>query len=525
MHCVLRVTTSSVNLHQGGGLVARHPFTGAGVTSLFGSDTPSSLDGQHRTPSEIIIAEIDRLLAEHAPELGLVLVPDSWGSHRLTLLANHLGDQVAIRNETPSLLQLTRNPEHSPADSAPVLVVRVGSGTTTASVHEDSVEGWLICHHAETEWGGDDLDDLLVSFVQARLLDDTSTDVVRHECRLARERLSSEIHADVCGIRLHRADLDGLARDGLMRALRGTLTSVLQELSTPPDRIWLAGGVAAMPLVAQLVSEVADRPVRRLDWTGVTVPSAGSDDEHPADETDLQPSLPSSPERALSGATVVDLAASAKPRLPADHRRKFRLMGLIAAGVALVAFAGAAFLQPGGAGAVLAFMIGSGSSQPNPAGPPPAHAATRSPAPTPTTATSQQPTTTASPGTPGLLANQLPAESPPGAPQVDPPATPNPTENAAVPTAPAPAVDAPAAGAPVPPARTTGAAPPPAPAPAPTTRPAPAPPPTTEAPPPPPPAPTTQAPADPPPTQAPPADPTEAAAERSAAESTGDSTP
>ncbi|WP_425308696.1 hypothetical protein AADG42_08045 [Ammonicoccus fulvus] len=517
--------------------MARHPFTGAAVATLFGSDTPSSLDGQHRTPSEIVVAEIDRLLAEHAPELGLVLVPDTWGSHRLTLLADHLGGKVAIANETPMLLELTRDSERSPADGATVLVVRVGSETTSASVHEDSDEGWLTCHHAETDWGGDDLDDLMVSFVRTRLLDDIAADVVRHECRLARERLSSEIHADVCGVRIHRADLDGLAREGLMRALRGTLTSVLQELPAPPDRIWLAGGVTAMPLVAQLVSEVADRPVRLLEWTAVTAPSAtrstASDDEHAAEETVVLPALAASPARVLSGATVVDLASRARPRGAADHRRRFRLVGLIAAGVALVAFAGAAFLQPGGAGAVLGFMIGSGSTQPNPAGPPPAHAATRGPAATPAEATPEQSAATASPGSPELLANQVPAGGTPAAPQVDSPATPAPTEDASVPTteapaAGAPAADAPAPGAAPPPARTTGAAPPPAPAPvpAPTTRPAPAPPATTEAPPPPPPpAPTTQAPAEPPVTQAPPADPTEAAAERSAAESTGDSTP
>lgn len=103
---VMRVTTSSVSLHQDGRPLFRRPFAGASVASFFGSDTPSSLDPEHRTPTESVLDELDRLLTEHSPALGLVLVPDSWGPHRRDLVANHLGSDVAIRNETPALLEL-----------------------------------------------------------------------------------------------------------------------------------------------------------------------------------------------------------------------------------------------------------------------------------------------------------------------------------------------------------------------------------------------------------------------------------
>lgn len=384
--CVVRVTSTAVHVVDGW----RHEWhrravaTPVGTCNAFGRSGTSALDPMNRTPTDTLITAVLEAVGDRRKGADvLVILPDEWGQHRTDLIRSPLeasGAGVRTCSETRFLLERSGSD-----DPAPALLLHVGSRLTWAALADRTPQGWMVSQRVETEWGGEDLDDALVRFVDSRLpaSEEGITTELRYACVDGRERLSTAVHADVVvtrgSVRIHRADLDELARPGLVSALRATLEILLQELPDAPGHVWLTGGTAATPLVAQLASEIAERPVRVLDWAELAatelrsspMPTAGT----AANEVRALP-------RPLAGAGLDAANPSAALRRRSRASRG-QVAALLAAGITIVAFATGTALQPGGAGSVLTMLVGEDAPAEGRPGSvlPPAAAATRSPGP------------------------------------------------------------------------------------------------------------------------------------------------
>ncbi|WP_432557998.1 hypothetical protein [Granulicoccus sp. GXG6511] len=389
---VVRVAASAIHVVTGsrGEWHARAVPVPAGMTAAFGGATPSSLDQNHRTPTEIVCAALSEAIdCSLAGKAVLVVLPDEWGRYRRQLITEFLeraGGRVRTCSETHFALAGTASDSTSTAAEAhrPVLLLRVGSATTSATLATMAGERWTLSQRVETEWGGDDLDDGLLRFVADRLPPgDGVTTQLRTACTAARELLTTAVHADVTDargtVRIHRADLDEIARPCAEEALRATLQTVLRRFPDEPAHIWVTGGAAATPLVAQLTSELADRPVRVVDWASQAAAVLPASPAAPVSGTTPVPTP-----RPLPTPPLTDVAAPAAPPRPVRHSRRSdtrrRAAALVAAGVVLAAFGTAAALS-GGANSMLNMIVGEVDPAPQVSGNglPPAAAATRPP--------------------------------------------------------------------------------------------------------------------------------------------------
>ncbi|MGO8966128.1 MAG: Hsp70 family protein [Mycobacterium sp.] len=258
------------------------------VERVGGSNTLKSADGSTHDPALLLVEALDALITATGGEASTsnitMAVPAHWGSEALRglqdALSTHSGfvrSGITPRLVTDSVAALTalNSDSRLPAEGVVALFDFGGSGTSITLA--DAASGFTPI--AETlrysEFSGDIVDQALLVHAldnagHSNGADPASTAVVaqfaslREECRLAKERLSSEtvteLVAELPGqrarVEVSRAELDSLIEgklDGLLSAFddllrrnkvrRGDLAAVA-----------MAGGGAKIPLVAQRLS-------------------------------------------------------------------------------------------------------------------------------------------------------------------------------------------------------------------------------------------------------------------------------
>jgi Ethanolamine utilization protein EutJ (predicted chaperonin) len=193
--------------------------------------------------------------------------------------AEFLEEPVAAAVRLASLEQLP--------GGAPFAVLDFGGGTLDVAVVERAGPDFdVLTSDGADPLGGEDIDDLLFSYVVATAADrkvatqlaDSSDpdwrrqrDVLRTSCRLAKEQLSEQDHGDIDvphtneAVVLSRQQFDGLAGPVLQRAA-GTLQEAVREsgfdVSVVP--VYLVGGSSRIPGLAEIIRAQMNCPVRAI---------------------------------------------------------------------------------------------------------------------------------------------------------------------------------------------------------------------------------------------------------------------
>lgn len=258
-----------------------------------GDPTPLHVAGRSWSPQDLSARlarwVVDRVAEREGGPAERIAVthPASWGPHKKELLAEALAGQgleVSFLSEPEAAaLHYAANERVEPGST--IAVYDLGGGTFDAAVVRKEADGFRLLGEPEgvDRLGGVDFDELVFEHVRAGMpdafegLDDTDPAVlaavaqVRRECTEAKEALSSDTEVTIPvllpgaqgSVRLHRSEFEEMIRPQLeetVSALRRAISSAglaPEELTA----ILLVGGSSRIPLVAQLVSELLERPV------------------------------------------------------------------------------------------------------------------------------------------------------------------------------------------------------------------------------------------------------------------------
>ena len=266
------------------------------IKRKMGQDVKVSLGGADEfTPQEISAMILRTLKARAERELGpvrkaVITVPAYFNDsqRQATREAGDLAglEVVRILNE-PTAAALTYNPDQSKAER--ILVYDLGGGTFDVSiVHTEGGVVEVLASHGDTQLGGDDFDELLLTAVaddfQEMYEVDLRADRVSR-ARLARAvedakkrlsdhaftRLEEEFIAEKDGVPLHlsteveRAEYEALVRPLLDRTMECVQLALDDARLTAAqiDRVVLVGGSTRTPLIGQLLEERLGQPAHR----------------------------------------------------------------------------------------------------------------------------------------------------------------------------------------------------------------------------------------------------------------------
>lgn len=259
-----------------------------GFVRRIGDDVPLIVGGEPCTPQALtaVLAMwvVERVLAREGEPAEHVVIshPASWGAYRRELLHRALED-IGLAN-------VTLLPE--PVVAAESHAARAWVGGTLAvyslggNDFEASVVRWadpvgfrlLGCAASADQFGGADVDEALVTHVQARLRTELREPLarlvlfgLRRACVRAKEELTVATETDVlvplphgqAQVPVSRAELEELVRPAL-RMTVDTLTRTVRACGLLPgqlDGVLLVGGAARMPLVTELVAAELGCPV------------------------------------------------------------------------------------------------------------------------------------------------------------------------------------------------------------------------------------------------------------------------
>ncbi|MGA7468335.1 Hsp70 family protein [Mycobacterium sp.] len=258
------------------------------VERVGGSSTLKSADGSTHDPALLLVEALDALITATGGEAATsnitMAVPAHWGPEALRglqdALSTHSGfvrSGVAPRLVSDSVAALTalNSASRLPANGV-VALFDFGGGGTSITLADAASDFTPIAQTLRySEFSGDVVDQALLVHAldyagHSNGADPASTAVVaqfaglREECRLAKERLSSEtvteLIAELPGqrarVEVTRADLDGLIEgrlDGLLLAFDDLLRrNKLRRRDLAA--VAMAGGGAKIPFVAQRLS-------------------------------------------------------------------------------------------------------------------------------------------------------------------------------------------------------------------------------------------------------------------------------
>ena len=269
------------------------------VKRRMGSDAQLPLGNQQLTPQEVS-AIILRTLKERAEQyLGysvakaVITVPALFNDkqRQATREAGELAGLEVVRliNE-PTAAALTY--DAGAEDNKKLLVYDLGGGTFDVSivqVEQGVVE--VLSSHGDTQLGGDDFDQLLLSHVAHRLAEDHQVDLrsipaahsrLRHAVEEAKKELSFEPYVNIeepfiaehqgkpinVSIAIARSDYEELIRP----LLEKTISSVDDALDDAQlyaqdiDTVILVGGSTRTPLLQEIVAEkLGQQPLSSVD--------------------------------------------------------------------------------------------------------------------------------------------------------------------------------------------------------------------------------------------------------------------
>lgn len=326
-----------------------------------GSPTPMYVAGRPVDPASVVASLAVQVIGLATLDEGttaawtVLTVPPSWGGHRRDLLADALrAAGVEHFSLESSSVAVARHHAGVVPAAAPVLVVDLGASTVDTAVvrttADDRVET-LAPPPAPLAWGGRDVDDAVVQLVQECLaVEDaagpdgpaTTPAALKDACVAAKEALSTDTVAGVelagadgpISLRLVREDLDELIAGPLEAVVATARRAVAEAELEVADlaAVVLAGGTAAVPLVAETLSAALDRPVvvaaepaltaalgaaqlagdRLVAETAAEPTEHGAADADPVEATDEAAAVPAHPVRR--GAARPAAASRKTPR-------------------------------------------------------------------------------------------------------------------------------------------------------------------------------------------------------------------
>src|SRR6185437_3801808 len=258
------------------------------VERVGGSKPLKSADGSTHDPSLLLVEALDALINEAGGEAATsnitMAVPAHWGSDSLRGMQGALNTHadfvhggIAPRLVPDSVAALTalNSDSRLPAKGVVALLDFGGSGTSITLADAASDFTPIVDTLRHEEFSGDLIDQALMLHAldnvgHGSAVDPASTAVVgqfaglRHECQLAKERLSSEktteLALDLPGqhtrLKISRGELDRLIEEQLDGVLAAFDDMLRRNRIRGKDlaAVAMAGGTAKIPLVAQRLS-------------------------------------------------------------------------------------------------------------------------------------------------------------------------------------------------------------------------------------------------------------------------------
>ncbi|WP_299959490.1 Hsp70 family protein [uncultured Modestobacter sp.] len=250
-----------------------------------GSPAPMVVDGRPVDPADVVASLAAQVVAQATPADGstaartVLTVPPSWAGHRRDLLDSAVrAAGLQHLSLASSAVAIARHHRDAVPEGAPVVVVDIGASTVDTAVVRTTADGdveTLAVPPLPLAWGGRDLDDAVVELVDDCLATEDGVAVapadLRAACVAAKEALSTDSVACVelagadgpVSLRLVREDLEELVAEplqALVAAVRGAVSDAGLEVADVAAVV-LAGGTAAVPLIAETLSAALDRPV------------------------------------------------------------------------------------------------------------------------------------------------------------------------------------------------------------------------------------------------------------------------
>ncbi|CCH85518.1 Putative heat shock protein Hsp70 [Modestobacter italicus] len=335
-----------------------------------GAPAPIYLDSQPVQPADVVAAlaagAAEQALAQEGrpPAWTVLTVPPTWGGHRRELLSDALRDagleRFSLESSAVTITRHHRGSDGLPAD-ATLAVYDLGASTLDTAVVRttaaDTIET-LGAPLAPLPWGGRDLDDAVVDLVRSCLSSEVAGDTVaavgppvefRQNCVAAKEQLSRDTDTRLevrspggpLSLRLVREDLDELIA-GSVQASVGTVREAVAAAGLEVAdlaAVVLAGGTAAVPLVAETLSAELGRPVVVDDEPALTAALGAAElamDRVLAEEAEPGPTAALALGRPPRPRGGLRPPVPAGTRRPGGHRVGQRLLVVLGASLALV---------------------------------------------------------------------------------------------------------------------------------------------------------------------------------------------
>jgi len=244
-------------------------------------------DGSAHSGETVLAEALDSLVRSAGEPPTAIAVPAHWGVQTVGALRTALRGKPALAGaplvaDSTAALAGLRAGSGLPEHGVIALCDFGGGGTTISLADADAADGLIGPAVRCPEFSGDLVDQSLLNHVIAGLSESSDADpastaavgslsALREECRRAKESLSSDtetdIHADLPGfastVHVTRPELEGLIEPGLTIVLTA-VTESLRRNNIDPKRlsaVATVGGGAAIPLVAQLLSQQLGVPV------------------------------------------------------------------------------------------------------------------------------------------------------------------------------------------------------------------------------------------------------------------------
>jgi actin-like ATPase involved in cell morphogenesis len=258
-----------------------------------GDPVPLLLGGTPYSPevlsAQVIRAVIAEVTAREGEEPAVVAVthPAAYSAYRMELFTGacrQAGITDPVLCPEPVAAAVFYASRERVGVGEKVAVYDLGGGTFDAAVVEKTEDGFRIIGQPDgiDRLGGVDFDqaifghvaralELNIETVSATEAGITALARLREECREAKEALSSDTEATIpvllpgvqTQVRLTRSEFEAMVRPRIeetIAALRRTARSAGLELEQV-DRVLLVGGSSRIPLVGQMVSAAAGKPV------------------------------------------------------------------------------------------------------------------------------------------------------------------------------------------------------------------------------------------------------------------------